>query len=66
MTGSYRKDLSHITWAEVYKRQEMRAGLVEEWLEALALQPGDRVLDMGSGPGFVSLVLADRVGVGGV
>lgn len=66
MTDSYRKDLSHITWAEVYKRQEMRAGLVEEWLEALALQPGGRVLDMGSGPGFVSLALAGRVGVGGV
>ncbi|MDA1000707.1 MAG: methyltransferase domain-containing protein [bacterium] len=65
MTNPYRKDLSHLTWAEVYERQERRAGLMEEWLDALGLQPGDRVLDVGSGPGFVSLALAGRVGPGG-
>lgn len=66
MTEPFRKDLSHLTWAQVYERQERRASLVEEWLDALGLRPGDRVLDVGSGPGFVSLALAGRVGPGGV
>jgi 16S rRNA C967 or C1407 C5-methylase (RsmB/RsmF family) len=63
---SYRKDLSHITWDEVFARQVRRAGLVEEWMGALQLQPGSRVLDIGAGPGYVSLVLADRVGPDGL
>lgn len=66
MTNPYRKDMSHLTWAEVYERQEKRANEVEEWLDALGLKPGDRVLDVGSGPGYVSLALAGRVGPGGV
>ncbi|OGB88756.1 MAG: hypothetical protein A3G35_01450 [candidate division NC10 bacterium RIFCSPLOWO2_12_FULL_66_18] len=66
MEESYRKDLSHITWDEVFARQVRRAGLVEEWMEALHLQPGARVLDIGTGPGYVSLVLAGRVGPGGL
>jgi ubiquinone/menaquinone biosynthesis C-methylase UbiE len=63
---SYRKDLSHITWDEVFARQARRAALVEEWMDALRLQPGARVLDIGAGPGYVSLVLADRVGPEGL
>jgi len=63
---SYRKDLSHITWDEVFARQVRRAGLVEEWMDALRLQPGARVLDIGAGPGYVSLELASRVGPGGL
>ncbi|MBI2117038.1 MAG: methyltransferase domain-containing protein [candidate division NC10 bacterium] len=66
MEESYRKDLSHITWDEVFARQVRRAGLVEEWMEALHLQPGARVLDIGAGPGYVSFVLADRVGHDGL
>jgi ubiquinone/menaquinone biosynthesis C-methylase UbiE len=62
----YRKDLSHITWDEVFARQARRAGLVEEWMDAMQLQPGARVLDIGAGPGYVSLVLADRVGPDGL
>jgi ubiquinone/menaquinone biosynthesis C-methylase UbiE len=63
---SYRKDLSHTTWDEVFSRQVKRAGLAEEWLAALQLQPGARVLDIGAGPGYVSLLLADRVGPNGI
>jgi arsenite methyltransferase len=34
-------------------------------VEALHLQPGGRVLDVGSGPGFLASTIADRVGVSG-
>ena|SRR5579863_5302687 len=60
--AAYRKDLSHITWDEVYARQVQRGPLVGEWMDALRLKPGDRVLDVGPGPGFVTFVLAERVG----
>jgi ubiquinone/menaquinone biosynthesis C-methylase UbiE len=63
---SYQKDLSHTKWDEVFARQVKRAGLVEDWLAALQLQPDARVLDIGAGPGYVSLVLADRVGPDGL
>jgi ubiquinone/menaquinone biosynthesis C-methylase UbiE len=66
MEASYRKDLSHLTWDEVFARQRLRDGLVAGWMEALQLQPGARVLDIGAGPGYVSLVLADRVGPDGL
>jgi ubiquinone/menaquinone biosynthesis C-methylase UbiE len=62
----YRKDMSHLTWDEVFARQERRADLIAEWLDALQLQRGARVLDIGAGPGYVSLVLADRVGPEGL
>ena len=66
MEEPYRKDMSHISLDEVFARQVRRAGLIAEWLDALQLQPGDRVLDFGAGPGYVSLVLAERVGPEGV
>ena len=66
MEEPYRKDLSHLTWDEIFARQVRRAGLVEDWVEALRLLPGARVLDIGAGPGYVSLVLASRVGPGGL
>jgi ubiquinone/menaquinone biosynthesis C-methylase UbiE len=66
MQECFRKDLSHLTWDEVYARQVKRASLVSDWMEALHLKTGDRVLEIGSGPGYVSLVLADRVGPTGV
>ena len=66
MHTSFKKDLSHLSWDEVYARQEMRAELMNAWMDALALQTGDRVLDVGAGPGFVSLALAERVGPAGI
>ncbi len=66
MEAPYRKDLSHITWDEVFARQVKRAELVVEWMADLQLQPGARVLDVGAGPGYVSLVLAERVGPEGI
>ena len=66
MAEHYQKDMSHVTWAEVYSRQEKRAALVAEWFDELALRPGERVLDVGSGPGYVSLQAARRVGPAGL
>ncbi len=66
MQEPYRKDLRHLSWDEVYARQALRAGLMGEWMEALRLKAGDRVLDVGAGPGYVSLALADRVGPQGL
>src|SRR5579863_7907356 len=63
---AYRKDLSHLTWDEVYARQVQRGVLVGDWMDALKLKPGDRVLDVGPGPGFVTLLLAGRVGPTGL
>jgi ubiquinone/menaquinone biosynthesis C-methylase UbiE len=66
MEKAFRKDLSHLTWDEVYARQVSRAALIPDWLNALRLKPGDRVLEIGAGPGFVSFALADRVGPTGI
>ncbi len=35
-------------------------------MDALRLAPGSRVLEVGAGPGFVTIMLADRVGAGGI
>jgi ubiquinone/menaquinone biosynthesis C-methylase UbiE len=65
MQETFRKDLTHLSWDEVYARQVRRAPLVGDWLDALRLRQGDRVLEIGSGPGYVSFVLAERVGATG-
>ena len=66
MQEVYRKDLSHLTWDEVYVRQKQRAFLAADWMDALLLKSGNRVLDVGAGPGFVSFLLAERVGPTGL
>jgi ubiquinone/menaquinone biosynthesis C-methylase UbiE len=62
----FQKNLSHLTWDEVFARQEQRAVLLPAWMEALHLSAGAHVLDLGAGPGYVSLQLAARVGPTGV
>jgi SAM-dependent methyltransferase len=62
---AFRKDLTHLRWDEVLARQARRAHLVPAWLTALGLEAGDRVLDVGAGPGYVSVILAERVGAAG-
>ncbi len=66
MGEPYRKDLSHLTWDEVFARQALRADLVGDWTEALQIQRGACVLDIGAGPGYVSLELAELVGPDGL
>ncbi len=60
------KDTTRDHWEKVYGRQQRRADLVPEWMDAIDLKPGDRVLEVGAGPGYVSLLLADRVGPNGL
>jgi hypothetical protein len=44
MEKAFRKDLSHLSWDEGYARQASRAALIPDWLNALRLKPGDRVM----------------------
>jgi ubiquinone/menaquinone biosynthesis C-methylase UbiE len=46
----------------MFRRQEEKAHVLAELMDRLGLRPGDRVLDVGSGPGFGSLLAAARVG----
>jgi ubiquinone/menaquinone biosynthesis C-methylase UbiE len=62
----FQKDLSHLSWDEVYARQALRAELMNDWMDALRVKPGARVLEIGAGPGYVSLALAERVGPKGL
>jgi ubiquinone/menaquinone biosynthesis C-methylase UbiE len=66
VSPEFRKDLNHLTWEEVYARQAQRASLVGAWLDALELYHGQPGADIGSGPGFVSLQAARRVGPAGL
>jgi ubiquinone/menaquinone biosynthesis C-methylase UbiE len=62
MDTTFKKDLSHLNWDEVYARQAKRMALIGDWIEGLRLAAGDRVLEIGAGPGYVSFALAERVG----
>ncbi len=66
MDKPFQKDLSHLTWDQVFARQVLRAELVGDWMDGIRLRSGDHVLEIGAGPGYVSLVLADRVGPAGL
>jgi ubiquinone/menaquinone biosynthesis C-methylase UbiE len=66
MDTTFKKDLSHLNWDEVYARQAKRTALIGDWIEGLRLAAGDRVLEIGAGPGYVSFALAARVGPTGV
>jgi ubiquinone/menaquinone biosynthesis C-methylase UbiE len=57
--------MSHSNWTEVFARQALRAELMADWFDAVGVKEGDRVLDVGAGPGYVSLALAARVGPAG-
>ena len=53
-------------WADEYARMDRAvAVLTEELLDLAAPQPGERVLDIGCGPGTTVLELAKHVGPGG-
>ena len=58
----YSRDMHDADWQEVWERQRGREADSRAWLDLLDLQPGSCFLDVGSGPGFVSLLAAERVG----
>jgi SAM-dependent methyltransferase len=58
----YSRDMHDADWQEVWERQRGREADSRAWLDLLGLQPGSCFLDVGSGPGFVSLLAAERVG----
>lgn len=62
----YRQDMSGVDWARMFQHQAQRLDQATEWLRAMNLRPGDRCIDMGCGPGFFSLLLAERVGPQGL
>ena len=66
MADGFPKDMRGADWDKVFARQAKRADLVPEWLDAIALRSGERVLEVGCGPGFVTLMLAERVGPTGL
>jgi ubiquinone/menaquinone biosynthesis C-methylase UbiE len=61
----YDRDMRDADWQEVWDRQREREAVERGWLDLLALAPGSQFLDVGSGPGFVSLLAAERVGAVG-
>jgi SAM-dependent methyltransferase len=53
-------------WAELTDRVDRQLAVAGEWiLEALALRPGERVLELAGGPGTLSLMAARAVGPDG-
>jgi ubiquinone/menaquinone biosynthesis C-methylase UbiE len=58
----FSKDLSHITWDEVKKRQLQRFPLVKEWIRLTGMRKGHTVIDIGSGTGVFALEYAKTVG----
>ncbi|MDA8347064.1 MAG: methyltransferase domain-containing protein [Thermaerobacter sp.] len=57
--GSYE---GGVTPERMFGRQEQKGHVVREVLGELGLFAGDEVLDVGSGPGFASLLASERVG----
>lgn len=51
---------------KMYDHQQQRAEIGRVWLELLQLQPGERMIDIGCGPGLFSLMAAELVGPQGL
>ena len=59
------KAMAGADWGRVFGRQALRGPLVAGWLDALGVGPGDTLVDLGCGPGYVALRAAERVGPAG-
>lgn len=59
---AFDKAMAGADWGQVFGRQALRGPLVAQWLDALEIGPGDTLVDLGCGPGYVSLRAAERVG----
>lgn len=54
-------EMHEADWVAVYERQAAWDGLVTRFCDLLELEAGDHVLEIGSGPGYTSARLAERV-----
>lgn len=61
----FQKDLSHIGWDEVKKRQEERLPLVQDWIQLTHMTKGQTVVDIGPGPGVFTREYARVIGASG-
>ena len=60
-------DVMSSEWDETYQQDSLnaivlqqRSSLALEWIDQLSLPPGSRTLDIGCGPGWASVALAER------
>lgn len=58
----FHKDLSHVGWEEVKRKQLQREPLIYEWIELVGMKRGSSVLDIGTGPGVFTLKYAHAIG----
>ncbi|HEX6988220.1 MAG TPA: methyltransferase domain-containing protein [Bacillota bacterium] len=61
-SGHFDREMRHTDWQRFWHLQLEREAQINAWLDTLDLKPGDRFLDVGSGPGLASLLAAERVG----
>lgn len=54
-----------MTPERMFRHRQQNARVLTELLDRLDIGPGDRVLEVGAGPGFVALLAAERVGPAG-
>lgn len=64
-SAPYARDLSHVSWEEVWSRQEKRGAIADDYWRLGGARAGARVLEVGCGPGFFAREYARRVGPNG-
>lgn len=66
MSGNFERRMDDADWDAVFQRQVARGDVVDDMGDLLGLAAGDSVVELGSGPGYTALRLAERVAPGPV